>query len=263
MRVPSLKQPLIREIVRVEGLDSRDEVQLLRRFGRKTISNPFELVEERECPPKAPAVSQRWRRRRSATSVALPKHGQAASPELRRSRPRSLNRHQATFRRCRLHVGDGLLIAARTERVRPSGVLGLGRELFSTLPGENDRHREAPSSGIDSAPNAFIESLSAAQSRLVMRLGSVGLDRGEYRNTLRTDEFRLLRADESLARSQRSGCGIVEPSPPQVGSLGASALPSRIRRFGPIARFASPQSGGFLLIVGFSEEIAEGFQVFR
>jgi HipA-like protein len=44
MRVPSLKQPSVREIVRREGLDSHDQIQLLRRFGRRTISNPFELV---------------------------------------------------------------------------------------------------------------------------------------------------------------------------------------------------------------------------
>jgi HipA-like protein len=44
MRVPSLKQPSVREIVKREGLDSHDQIQLLRRFGRRTISNPFELV---------------------------------------------------------------------------------------------------------------------------------------------------------------------------------------------------------------------------
>jgi HipA-like protein len=45
MRVPSLKQPSIRKIVDQEGIDSNDQVQLLKRFGRRTISNPFELIE--------------------------------------------------------------------------------------------------------------------------------------------------------------------------------------------------------------------------
>lgn len=44
MRVPSLKQPSIRAIVVREHIDENDQVQLLRRFGRRTITNPFELV---------------------------------------------------------------------------------------------------------------------------------------------------------------------------------------------------------------------------
>jgi HipA-like protein len=52
MRVPSLKQPSVREIVDKEGIDSSDQVQLLRRFGRRTVSNPFELIEQ-ESPSKA------------------------------------------------------------------------------------------------------------------------------------------------------------------------------------------------------------------
>ena len=47
MRIPSLKQFSIEEIVKKESIDSNDELQLLRRFGRKTVSNPFELVEAR------------------------------------------------------------------------------------------------------------------------------------------------------------------------------------------------------------------------
>ena len=44
MRVPSLKQPSIRAIVDREHIDENDQIQLLRRFGRRTITNPFELV---------------------------------------------------------------------------------------------------------------------------------------------------------------------------------------------------------------------------
>ena len=45
MRLPSLKQAEIQDVVRREGIDTSDEVQLLRRFGHRTIANPFELVE--------------------------------------------------------------------------------------------------------------------------------------------------------------------------------------------------------------------------
>ncbi len=58
MRVPSLKQPAINEIVMNEGIDANDQVQLLRRFGRRTVSNPFELVEDRGTAPKAIAPKQ-------------------------------------------------------------------------------------------------------------------------------------------------------------------------------------------------------------
>jgi HipA-like protein len=45
MRIPSLNQASVRQIIRKEQLDETDEVQLLRRFGKRTISNPFELIE--------------------------------------------------------------------------------------------------------------------------------------------------------------------------------------------------------------------------
>jgi HipA-like protein len=45
MRLPSLKQTEIQDVVRREHIDVSDEVQLLRRFGHKTIASPFELVE--------------------------------------------------------------------------------------------------------------------------------------------------------------------------------------------------------------------------
>lgn len=46
MRIPSLKQTSIHDIVVEEKIDEADEAQLLRRFGKRTIANPFELVEQ-------------------------------------------------------------------------------------------------------------------------------------------------------------------------------------------------------------------------
>jgi len=43
IRIPGLKQPAIKEIVEHEHIDSKNEFELLKRFGRKTISNPYEL----------------------------------------------------------------------------------------------------------------------------------------------------------------------------------------------------------------------------
>ena len=43
IRIPGLKQPAVQEIIAREHLDKADEVQLLKRFGHKTISNPYEL----------------------------------------------------------------------------------------------------------------------------------------------------------------------------------------------------------------------------
>lgn len=44
-RIPSINQPKIREIIENAGIDAHNEVQLLRYFGQRTISNPFVLVE--------------------------------------------------------------------------------------------------------------------------------------------------------------------------------------------------------------------------
>lgn len=44
-RIPSVAQPQVRETIEEEGLDEHSSVQLLRRFGRRTIANPFVLVE--------------------------------------------------------------------------------------------------------------------------------------------------------------------------------------------------------------------------
>lgn len=42
-RIPGLKQPEVKEILEREHIDKDDLVALLTRFGKKTISNPFEL----------------------------------------------------------------------------------------------------------------------------------------------------------------------------------------------------------------------------
>jgi hypothetical protein len=44
-RIPGLKQPRIKEIIHKESLNPKNEVELLARFGKRTITNPFELLE--------------------------------------------------------------------------------------------------------------------------------------------------------------------------------------------------------------------------
>lgn len=43
IRIPGLKQPAIKEIISKEKIDKSNEVELLKRFGKKTISNSYEL----------------------------------------------------------------------------------------------------------------------------------------------------------------------------------------------------------------------------
>lgn len=43
IRIPGLKQPAIQEIIEKEGIDI-NEYDLLKRFGKTSISNPYELV---------------------------------------------------------------------------------------------------------------------------------------------------------------------------------------------------------------------------
>jgi HipA-like protein len=43
VRIPGLKQPAIQEILKNEKIDKENEVELLKRFGQKTISNSYEL----------------------------------------------------------------------------------------------------------------------------------------------------------------------------------------------------------------------------
>ena len=50
MRIPSLKQPAIREQIEREHIDRRDRVKLLRRFGTRTIANPYRLEDETVHP---------------------------------------------------------------------------------------------------------------------------------------------------------------------------------------------------------------------
>jgi len=47
IRIPGLKQPMIKDIIRSEELDSENEVQLLRRFGEFSRSNPYVLKSEK------------------------------------------------------------------------------------------------------------------------------------------------------------------------------------------------------------------------
>lgn len=44
-RIPGLSQPEVMETISEEGLDDKSDVELLRRFGARTISNPFILQE--------------------------------------------------------------------------------------------------------------------------------------------------------------------------------------------------------------------------
>jgi HipA-like protein len=42
-RIPGLKQPAVQAIIKKENIDQDNEFELLKRFGKKTISNPYEL----------------------------------------------------------------------------------------------------------------------------------------------------------------------------------------------------------------------------
>jgi HipA-like protein len=44
VRIPGLKQPAIKEIIEKEKIDTENEAALLKRFGQKSISNPYELI---------------------------------------------------------------------------------------------------------------------------------------------------------------------------------------------------------------------------
>jgi len=43
IRIPGLKQPLVQKILEEEAINKSDEVSLLKRFGRRSISNPYLL----------------------------------------------------------------------------------------------------------------------------------------------------------------------------------------------------------------------------
>ena len=44
VRIPGLGQPAIQRVIREENLDPHNEAQLLKRFGKTTIANPFILI---------------------------------------------------------------------------------------------------------------------------------------------------------------------------------------------------------------------------
>ena len=44
IRIPGLKQSSVQEILKKENIDPNNEVELLKKFGRKTIANPYELL---------------------------------------------------------------------------------------------------------------------------------------------------------------------------------------------------------------------------
>ena len=43
IRIPGLKQPLVQKILEEEAINKNDEVSLLKRFGKRSISNPYLL----------------------------------------------------------------------------------------------------------------------------------------------------------------------------------------------------------------------------
>jgi len=43
IRIPELKQPMIKDIIKAENLDQKNEAVLLKRFGEKSMSNPYIL----------------------------------------------------------------------------------------------------------------------------------------------------------------------------------------------------------------------------
>ena len=44
IRIPSLAQPAVQQIIKEENLDENNTVGLLKRFGQHAIANPFELT---------------------------------------------------------------------------------------------------------------------------------------------------------------------------------------------------------------------------
>lgn len=43
IRIPGLKQPMVKEIIEAEKINKNDEASLLKRFGKHNISNPYIL----------------------------------------------------------------------------------------------------------------------------------------------------------------------------------------------------------------------------
>ncbi len=53
IRIPGLKQPAVQREIKKNKLDERNEAQLLRHFGKKSIANPFILIPQDEALPPA------------------------------------------------------------------------------------------------------------------------------------------------------------------------------------------------------------------
>lgn len=45
-RIPGINQPIVQQIITKDKIDSTNEAELLKRFGKHTISNPFVLEPE-------------------------------------------------------------------------------------------------------------------------------------------------------------------------------------------------------------------------
>ena len=50
VRIPGLKQPMVKEILEAENIDKNNEALLLKRFGRRNMSSPYILTAEQLLP---------------------------------------------------------------------------------------------------------------------------------------------------------------------------------------------------------------------
>jgi HipA-like protein len=57
LRIPGLRQGSVQEVIAKEHIDPSDEAALLRRFGRKTVANPFQLIEVEDTSDFEPVVA--------------------------------------------------------------------------------------------------------------------------------------------------------------------------------------------------------------
>ena len=48
VRIPGLRQPHVRKLIDKEGIDIKNEAQLLSRFGKVSIANPYTLIKKEE-----------------------------------------------------------------------------------------------------------------------------------------------------------------------------------------------------------------------
>jgi HipA-like protein len=59
LRIPSLSQPAVRAAIERDKLDEKNKVELLRRFGRRTIANPYVLVSSLSSDAKKKTIRAR------------------------------------------------------------------------------------------------------------------------------------------------------------------------------------------------------------